>query len=158
MLEFLIVGLVVLVAVEILSERDPFACRFADRRLSDEELAQASLAFLRGEQGDNAVTPRAVPEGFNASDVETPGGDTRFTVNVTRGGDGPGGILKPHRFWPVRQAFGARLAVEVTLPGDTPDAPTLRILHVSDPCGTVLEDWSQTSSGRGGELPGTKTE
>ena len=55
-------------------------------------------------------------------------------------------MTKPRRAWPLRQMFGARLAVSLTLQPDQPDAPMLNVLHVSDPCGKVLVDWGHISS------------
>ena len=143
-LELSIVALVVLVAFEVVSRRDPFECSAEGRRLSDDELARESLAFLRGEQVGNAVTPGAMPEGYDTSDAVV--AKPRFGFEVIRDGDGPGDVLKPRRSWPQRQIFGARLAVSLTLPGDTAEAPALQVLHVSDSCGHVLVDWGHTKS------------
>ncbi len=157
-LEALILALIGLVAFQVLSQRDPLECRAAGRPLTDAELARESLAFLRGERLETGVTPRTLPEGYDLSDVEAVLSDPGFVIDVTREGDGPGDVLKPRRPWPIRQALGARLAVSLTLPADTPDAPGLHVLHVSDPCGTVLLDWGHSSTPQVPNNPSTAAE
>lgn len=116
------------------------------KRPGERRLARASLAFLRGGQVDNVLTPLQVPDGSDTFDIDTLFADSRFGFEITRDGDGPGDLPKPHRFWPMRQMFGARLAVSLTLQANPPRARMLHAFHVSDPCGKVLVDWGHISS------------
>lgn len=128
------------------------------RRRGERRLARTSLAFLLGGQVDNVLTPLQVPDGSDTFDINTLFADSRFGFEITRDGDGPGDLPKLHRFWPMRQMFGARLAVSLTLQADPPGARMLQAFHVSDPCGKVLVDQGHISGVATPATPPAETE